>query len=644
MSRLACVTGRFQPVHEQHLDLFEIAAADADHLIVAVTNPDTGARHEESTSAHRHLPESNPFTFFERARLLQAALAGRGLAGRATIVPFDMTHPQTWTEYVPLQARHLVRVYSSWEREKAARLARAGYSVTVLEGDPEAKISATDIRARLYEDVDSWAELVPASVAPVLAELLAAKCEARTTPRMPAMTEPAGSGLPPGYGETQPRLRDDRLPIVLVILDGLGDRPIAELGWRTPAEAAHTPHLDALARRGASGWHLPFGWGRAPTSELAHWAMFGYATVPFPGRAVLEALGGGLDVDPDHAVAHASLRTSRRVGDTLHITGRARPEDAADATELLAGLDPILAEHGMTLTQLGDKGEALLAAPTLRCGHVTDSDPLFENFHPWMQPLPTSPDGAAFATALTAALQAARSYLRASEVNTARRRAGLPALDVLTTKWSGQRGHIPAFVDQVGVPGALVTSTRLYRGLAAALDMSFRHLQPADDLEKDLAARLDTAGELIAGGARFVHVHTKATDEAGHTKQPHAKRDALQAIDRGLAGLTGLAERAIVAVTGDHATPSTHGVMHTADPTPLLVAGPTVRPDAVTEWGELAAAHGWWGQVRAEELLPLLLGHANRPVFLGHRITARPVIALADSPQPMPLPDKPNTP
>ena len=30
-------------------------------------------------------------------------------------------------------------------------------------------------------------------------------------------------------------------------------------------------------RRGASGWHLPFGWGRAPSSEVAHWAMFGYA-------------------------------------------------------------------------------------------------------------------------------------------------------------------------------------------------------------------------------------------------------------------------------------------------------------------------------------------------------------------------------
>jgi 2,3-bisphosphoglycerate-independent phosphoglycerate mutase len=372
--------------------------------------------------------------------------------------------------------------------------------------------------------------------------------------------------------------------------------------------------------------------------------MFGYAAVPFPGRAVLEALGAGLDLAPDCAVTHASLRSSRRDGDRLQITGRARPEDVADVADLLAGLGPVLAEHGMTLTELGNTGEALLGAPAHRCGDVTDSDPLFESFHPWMRPIPTSPDGAAFAADLTAALHTARAHLRANPSNLARVRRGLPALDVLTTKWSGRRGRIPSFVDQVGVTGAAVTGTRLYRGFAAALDMRSTHLPPGEDLENDIRARLDAAEELIAGGARFVHVHTNATDEAGHTKRPHAKREVLEAIDRGLAGLAAVAEKAIVAVTGDHATPSTHGVIHTADPTPLLVAGPTVRPDAVTEWGELPAQHGWWGKVRADELLPLLLGQANRPVFLGHRITARPVIALADSPQPMPVLDEPDPP
>lgn len=430
---------------------------------------------------------------------------------------------------------------------------------------------------------------------------------------------------------------DDRLPIVLVVLDGLGDRPIPQLGGRTPAEAARTPHLDALARAGASGWHLPFGWGRAPASELAHWAMFGFGDVPFPGRAVLEGLGAGLAVPAGVAAAHAALRTSRRDGDRLWITGRAGDADGTDAAALLAELGPVLAHHGVELTPLGGRGEALLTAPGHPHADVTDSDPFFEAWHPWLRPVPTGPDGARFAATLAEVLPAARELLVASAVNAARRERGLAPLDVLTTKWSGVRGAIPAFVEQVGVAGAMVTSTRLYRGIAAALRMASTPVAPVDDLARDLAARLDAAQDLIDRGARFVHVHTKATDEAGHTKQPYAKRDVVEAIDRGLAGLTDLAGRAVVAVTGDHATPSTHGLLHAGEPTPLVVAGPTVRADDVREFGEWPARQGWFGQVRAAELLPLLLGHANRPVFLGHRITPRPVLALADDPEPMPV-------
>jgi len=167
------------------------------------------------------------------------------------------------------------------------------------------------------------------------------------------------------------------------------------------------------------------------------------------------------------------------------------------------------------------------------------------------------------------------------------------------------------------------------------LDRAVRHVPPIPDITADLDNRLAVAEELIDEGARFVHVHTKTTDEAGHSKQPRAKLDVLNAVDPGLARLTRLAGRAIVAVTGDHATPSIDGVLHTADPTPLLIAGPTVRPDAVMEFGEAPAHAGWFGAVRAADVLPLLFGYANRPAFLGHRATPSPCLALPDNPEPM---------
>ncbi len=173
---LACVTGRFQPVHAQHLELFALALGECDHLVVAVTNPDTSARHEAATSAHRHTPGANPFTYFERVRLLTVALRAAGLAERATVVPFDLTRPELWPQYVPHEARQFVRAYSAWEKEKAARLTEGGYEVVVLDGNPTGKLDATDIRGLLAEadsPEEAWVGSVPPATVPLLRELLA---------------------------------------------------------------------------------------------------------------------------------------------------------------------------------------------------------------------------------------------------------------------------------------------------------------------------------------------------------------------------------------------------------------------------------------------------------------------------------------
>jgi 2,3-bisphosphoglycerate-independent phosphoglycerate mutase len=441
---------------------------------------------------------------------------------------------------------------------------------------------------------------------------------------------------PVAYGEDQPRLDDDRLPVVLVVLDGLGDRAIPQLGGRTPCEAANTPVLDRLARRGACGWHVPFGWGRAPSSELAHWAMFGYADVPFPGRAVLEAIGAGIDVAPHVACTFASLRTSQLRDGRVWITGRAAKDDMEEAQALLDELAPWLAGHAVQLRALG-RGEALLQFGQFAHGHVSDSDPFFEHLHPWLRVQATAADSASLAADMNRLLLETRERLIDSPVNARRRARGQPALDVLSTKWSGAREPLPAFTELAGVPGAAVTDMRLYRGLAGLLGMRCEHLPPDGDHAGDMAARIAAADRLIREGAAFVHVHTKATDEAGHTKDAFAKLQVLEALDPGLAALEELADRAIVAVTGDHATPSVDGVLHTGDPTPLLLAGPTVRADDVVEFGERPARDGWFGVVQAHELLPLLFSHANRPMFLGHRASARGTLALPDAVEAMPL-------
>lgn len=176
MTAYACVTGRFQPVHEQHLELVGMALARAGRVVVGVTNPDTGARRAEATSMHRHKSEANPFSFFERLTLLRAALRGKGWEERVMIVPFDLTRPACWPEYVPLDALQVVRIFGEWEREKARQLREAGYRVWEVSGDPTTKVHATHIRDVMTRGGD-WTALVPAATVPLLRDMLAARLE-----------------------------------------------------------------------------------------------------------------------------------------------------------------------------------------------------------------------------------------------------------------------------------------------------------------------------------------------------------------------------------------------------------------------------------------------------------------------------------
>lgn len=438
-------------------------------------------------------------------------------------------------------------------------------------------------------------------------------------------------------------MKDDRLPVLLVILDGLGDRGCPELDGLTPCEAAATPNLDALAAAGVSGVHVPFGPGRATSSEHAHWSLFGLGDVPFPGRAAIEALGVGLHPPQGTPMFHLALRAGLPRAGALFLGARARPrEDVECAAELFAALG------GRTLNGVRfdllplRTGEAVLVAHGATTREVSDSDALFDHLHPWMRPgaLPEAGDPVAarqLAQTLETWLLESRRLLLAHPANEQRRASGLPALDVAVTKWASWLDPaMPTFSTANGLSGAAVTDTALYRGLARVLGMELVDIpyQPADPAG-DMRRRIAAAAELLDRHG-FVHVHVKATDEAAHTKRPAFKRDVIAATDAGLEDLLALSSRAVVAVTGDHASPSVGSLLHSGDPTPFVVAAPGLRPDAVTSFGERSALAGECGRLRAGDVLPYLLGLANRPFFLGHRPGVTRTLALPDSPEPMP--------
>lgn len=175
MADIGCVTGRLQPMHLDHLDLFRIVLADHDRVVVAITNPDPGARQEHAEHAFRHLPEDNPFTFYERQAFVRAALIADGVPpARFEIVPFPLHSPDLVGHYVPFGATQYVRTYGSWEDGKAEMLRAYGYPVTVLQGNGSARRSGRDVRAALRSGGE-WRHLVPKAVAAAVSQALDAR-------------------------------------------------------------------------------------------------------------------------------------------------------------------------------------------------------------------------------------------------------------------------------------------------------------------------------------------------------------------------------------------------------------------------------------------------------------------------------------
>src|SRR3989449_5077151 len=91
----------------------------------------------------------------------------------------------------------------------------------------------------------------------------------------------------------------DARKILLVIFDGLGDRPLTELGHKTPLEATPKPNLDWFASNGVNGLVDPIAPGVAAGSDTSHLALFGYDPHQgYTGRRPLEAARVGIDLPP----------------------------------------------------------------------------------------------------------------------------------------------------------------------------------------------------------------------------------------------------------------------------------------------------------------------------------------------------------
>ena len=415
------------------------------------------------------------------------------------------------------------------------------------------------------------------------------------------------------------------MKIVLVLLDGIGDRSYEVLDHQTPLQAAVTPNLDRLAFLGGNGLFHASSPGECLPSEMAHYLLLGYEPEKFPGRGLLEAVGYGVVFDDSDVLCLAHISSvTWETGEP--ILAEKRPDvKEADLGQLFAAI-PSYDVQGIRfrLQQTGGNNAILIMSGEVS-PYISDSDPMVVGKAiAGIFPLSNNSEpkrAALTAMALNEYLTCCHRVLTDHEINRSRQAKDFPPANFLTTQRCGRRIVQESFDKRWGLTGMMIASGSVYEGLAREIGVKFVRAEDGSDPGEDLRERVDMA--LADPSHDFIHVHTKVPDEAAHTGDPQEKEAAIAALDRGLDVLVKSVESRddlLVAVTADHSTPSISPLIHSGEPVPVALIGPTVRRDEISTFDEVKAAAGCLGLLRGRELMLMMLNCADRSALMGHRL------------------------
>jgi 2,3-bisphosphoglycerate-independent phosphoglycerate mutase len=352
---------------------------------------------------------------------------------------------------------------------------------------------------------------------------------------------------------------------VVCIPDGAADEPLAELGGRTPLEAAAMPHLARLAAAGEVGRAAVIPAGMPPGSDVGNMAILGYDPARYhTGRAPIEAAAMGIDLQPGQVAYRCNLVTVDDTTGTMvdfsahHIpTELSTPIIEAVDAELGGGRDGISFHPGVMYRHVmvapAELGKADCVPP-----HDLTGKP---------QVLPEGPAAAE----LRRLMEASKAIVRA-------RAAELGADATQVWLWGqGTRPMLPSFEAKWGLSGRLVTAVDLIRGLGVLSGIDPVEVPGATGYyDTDYEAKRDACLTSLADRALFV-IHVEASDEAGHNGEADRKVEALENWDRRIIGplveaLDDLGPWRLMLMP-DHATPCVLRT-HTADPVPYLIYDP----------------------------------------------------------------------
>jgi 2,3-bisphosphoglycerate-independent phosphoglycerate mutase len=407
---------------------------------------------------------------------------------------------------------------------------------------------------------------------------------------------------------------------VVVIIDGLGDLPCKQLGNKTPLEAADTPNLDELTKKGQLGRMYPINEDYAPESDTAVLAILGNKEI-LTARGQFEALGLNIKLNRGDLALRANFGTVDNLKNRRMIDRRAgRTLTTREARQLAKAINkqvklPVKFEFYPTLQHRG--------VLVLRGGfsdNITNTDTyqhekgriwVKEKFN-WSKALDEDENTEFTANLVNAFVDGSFKVLSKHPINLIRRKRGLMPANIILTRGAGvETPKLKRFRHAMAV-----VNMPLEKGICKASGMDvydfrypkMRGYDVYENLYHGIEKMIKFSIKMLKRKRKrydLCYIHIKETDVPGHDNKPFEKKNFIEIIDKKLFSfLKNHAEKygMKIIVTGDHSTPCNMKT-HTAHPLPILLYDKSQKPDKTDAFSELQSKNGALGKILGKNLL-----------------------------------------
>lgn len=359
---------------------------------------------------------------------------------------------------------------------------------------------------------------------------------------------------------------------VVVLGDGMADRPIAELGEKTPLAYADTPTMDALAAVSEIGMVHTIPDGMKPGSDTANLSVLGYDPKKYySGRSPLEALSIGVDMSDTDVALRCNIVTLSEDEDNYEdrtIIDHSSDEiSTVDAAILLDAVRKEL-ETDIYKFYVGTSYRHLLIWDHGEVVELTQPhDVLGQKIG---QHLPADP-------MLCEMMKKSYDILVNHPINIERKKKGLNPANSCWFWGAGTRPALSSFEEKNQLKGAMISAVDLLKGIAVGSSMKVIEVEGANGgLNTNYEGKAQAAIDVLTkDGYDFAYVHVEAPDEMGHQGSVERKVKAIEYLDSRIIkpikeGLEAAGEDFRMLVLPDHPTPICIRT-HSSDNVPYLL-------------------------------------------------------------------------